>query len=367
MSQGGDYYPGTSDRVCLIQGALSNVEVAVEMVMAKLYDIHRLQHIEASATTRSGTVYNQSGNDSIFSTDAPFTVRILLPASSCGMIIGHGGSNIKLLKEKSHVSYVQLSPYTAEVLIGASALSTSERIMTILGPTFESCVTCIQVILNGLSQHPEICRYMNMTTSYSKVVLSAFQASYQTYQIPALMSQPQLYSSSPPFMPVDQCGIGQDQAIGFHQYSDSSIMSSSPQARAHATMQPTSPPQFWSDASSGGTPGSSGMPSIAELTGSFQERVSLSDPPQHLPPPASEFSTQMEAPDNMVGSILGRGGKVLNRIQSRTQTRIRLSQRGDFVPGTNNRIVTITGTTSESVEHAMSLINERLASSPPGR
>mmetsp|Transcript_11514 Transcript_11514/g.17598 ORF Transcript_11514/g.17598 Transcript_11514/m.17598 type:complete len:127 (-) Transcript_11514:114-494(-) len=78
--------------------------------------------------------------------------------------------------------------------------------------------------------------------------------------------------------------------------------------------------------------------------------------------PTSEISRQMDAPDSMVGFILGRGGKVLNRIQSRTQTLIRLSQRGEFRPGTTNRIVTITGTTSESVEHAMDLINERLSS-----
>lgn len=362
LSQGGDYYPGTSDRVCLIHGALSNVEVAVEMVVAKLYDIHRLQHIDAPAT-RSGAVYSHAGTENI-STDMPFTVRILLPASSCGMIIGHGGSNIKQLKEKCNVSYVQLSPKATEVMIGASALSTSERIMTILGPTFESCVSCIQVILNELAQHPEICRYMNMTTSYSKALLSAFQASYNTYQMPTLI---------PGFM-LDQYGVvGRDQRIGFQQYEG--ILPSSPPTTSQTMMQPASPPpssplmlpqsQFWSDASSGGTPcSSSGMHSITELTGSFQERLSVSDTPRVLPPflPASEISRQMEAPDSMVGFILGRGGKVLNRIQSRTQTLIRLSQRGEFRPGTTNRIVTITGTTTESVEHAMDLINERLSS-----
>lgn len=361
LSQGGDYYPGTSDRVCLIHGALSNVEVAVEMVVAKLYDIHRLQHIDAPAT-RSDAVYSQSDTDNI-STDAPFTIRILLPASSCGMIIGHGGSNIKLLKEKSNVSHVQLSPKATEVMIGATSLSTSERIMTILGPTFESCVSCIKVILNELAQHPEMCRYMNMTTSYSKVVLSAFQASYNTYQTQALV---------PGFM-LDQYGeIGLDQAIGYQHYSG--ILPPSPPMRAQTMMQPTSPlssspsmlPQghYWSDASSGGgTPGS-GMPSIAELTGSFQQGMSLSDPPLVLPTllPTSEITKQMQAPDSMIGFVLGRGGKILNRIQSRTQTRIRLSQRGDFVPGTTNRIVTITGTTSESVDHAIDLINERLSS-----
>lgn len=342
LSQGGDYYPGTTDRVCLINGALSNVELAVELVLAKLYDIQRLQH-----------------------TDVPFTVRILLPSSSCGMIIGHGGSNIKLLKEKSQVSYVQLSPKTAEVVLGGSVLSTSERVMTILGP-FESCVTCIQVILNELAHHPEICRYLNMTTSYSKVVLSAFQASYNTYQIPTLMHQTPMYDSTTGFMP-DQYGvINQGRAIGFQPYNDS-MMSTSPQSLVSQTMMLSiSPPstsqqgQFWPDASSR-TPEGSGMPTVAQLAGSFQEQVALTDPPQHLSR-SSVVEISMEIPDDMIGSILGHGGKYLNRIQTSTQTRIRLSQRGVFVPGTNHRLVTITGSSSENVEHARNLINERLPS-----
>lgn len=364
LSQGGDYYPGTTDRVCLINGALSNVELAVELVLAKLYDIQRLQHMDAPAT-RSGTVYSQSGNDNT-SSDVTFTVRILLPSSSCGMIIGHGGSNIKLLKEKSQVSYVQLSPKTAEVVLGGSVLSTSERVMTILGP-FESCVTCIQVILNELANHPEICRYLNMTTSYSKVVLSAFQASYNTYQIPTLMHQTPMYDSTTGFMP-DQYGvINQSRAIGFQPYNDS-MMSTSPQSLVSQTMMlSASPPstsqqgQFWPDASSR-TPGGSGMPSVAQLAGSFQEQVALADPPQHLSRSAV-VEISMEIPDDMIGSILGHGGKYLNKIQASTQTRIRLSQRGVFVPGTNHRLVTITGSSSESVEHARNLINERLPSS----
>ena len=40
LSQGGDYYPGTSDRVCLIQGSLANASSAVEMV-----DLLQIHHI----------------------------------------------------------------------------------------------------------------------------------------------------------------------------------------------------------------------------------------------------------------------------------------------------------------------------------
>ena len=52
---------------------------------------------------------------------------------------------------------------------------------------------------------------------------------------------------------------------------------------------------------------------------------------------------QMSIPDSLIGAILGRGGSTLNELQSSTNTRIRISQRGVYVPGTTNRVVTIQG------------------------
>lgn len=49
-------------------------------------------------------------------------------------------------------------------------------------------------------------------------------------------------------------------------------------------------------------------------------------------------------PDNMVGAILGRGGSTINELQSVSGARITVSQRDDLMPGTENRILTISGT-----------------------
>lgn len=48
-------------------------------------------------------------------------------------------------------------------------------------------------------------------------------------------------------------------------------------------------------------------------------------------------------PDNMIGAILGPGGATISELQSMTGARIIVSQRDEFLPGTENRILTISG------------------------
>ena len=145
FSQGGDTFPGTRDRVCLIQGSFQNASLGVDMVLTKLHEHQSLQNTSPTSTIASPS----------------FTVRLLIPSACCGMIIGHGGSNIKTLKEKSKSTYIQLSPKEHDTMIG-------ERIMTITGPTSSSCDICVQLILKDMALNPDISRYINMTTNYSK-------------------------------------------------------------------------------------------------------------------------------------------------------------------------------------------------------
>lgn len=46
-------------------------------------------------------------------------------------------------------------------------------------------------------------------------------------------------------------------------------------------------------------------------------------------------------PDQMVGVILGKGGSTVIDMQNITGARIQVSQRGDYIPGTHNRFVSI--------------------------
>lgn len=48
-------------------------------------------------------------------------------------------------------------------------------------------------------------------------------------------------------------------------------------------------------------------------------------------------------PNRAVGAIIGKGGEVINQIKTLVGVRIRVSARDDFIEGTQDRAVTISG------------------------
>ena len=79
------------------------------------------------------------------------------------------------------------------------------------------------------------------------------------------------------------------------------------------------------------------------------------------------FNKQILIPDSMIGSILGRGGRTLTEIQGLSGTSIRISQRGEYMPGTRSRIVTIRGPNAQAVWHAECLIQQRMVLPPTAK
>ena len=68
---------------------------------------------------------------------------------------------------------------------------------------------------------------------------------------------------------------------------------------------------------------------------------------------------ELEVAESIVGAILGPGGKGIVELQQFTQTNIQISKKGVYVPGTRNRIVTITGTPT-NINKAQYLIQQRI-------
>ena len=54
-------------------------------------------------------------------------------------------------------------------------------------------------------------------------------------------------------------------------------------------------------------------------------------------------SITVAVPDEHIGAVLGKGGRTISEIQVVSGVRIKVSDRGDFVEGTRNRKVTLTG------------------------
>jgi predicted RNA-binding protein YlqC (UPF0109 family) len=429
LSQTGDYYPGTQDRVCLVQGQVENVKVALQLLLERLFMLQeqqQSQHAEWQPKIEDEIVATTPA--AAAPTDSPnrfdFVVRLLVPSSSCGMIIGKSGANIKHMEESSGVSSVRLSPKegpdpnntTSTILSG-----TSERVVTLTGPTLQSCLSCLYIVLDGMGANHEICRYTNMTTSYSRLILPGGYAAAPQPVRPVLLGPsspgewevPATYgeftskrSSSQPdlvHMPIDQQGVSRmppesprEPAVHLpsgeatQHYSPVFHDAPQPYRTDNALLMPTTG-QAPQPSNIGGqlylvlspTTGqmeyqsirnSSSAPDLLALQ--FQESMRVSNPPNsgpldftHFAPQLPQatppgFSAQVLVPDTMIGSILGRGGRTLNELQMHSNTRIRISQRGEYVPGTRNRVVSIRGPTAHSVSLAQYLMSQRMVLPP---
>ena len=83
--------------------------------------------------------------------------------------------------------------------------------------------------------------------------------------------------------------------------------------------------------------------------------------PRKSPSPGDDGSkkVELEVGEHIVGAILGPGGKSLVEIQHISNTTIQISKKGNYAPGTRNRIVTITGVPS-GISTAQYLIEQRI-------
>lgn len=111
------------------------------------------------------------------------------------------------------------------------------------------------------------------------------------------------------------------------------------------------------------TPGFTGTPSMAGdrspnvNQNSFGLGTGIYSPADDKSAAATKH--EMEVPETIVGAILGPGGKGIVEIQQLTGTNIQISKKGVYVPGTRNRVVTITGTPN-NIAKAQILIQRRL-------
>jgi hypothetical protein len=311
--------------------------------------------------------------------------------------------------------------------------------VTVTGPDLNSCITCSFIILDGMTLHPDICRYANMTTSYSRVMsaVHAYDAAAATAAVhpgmplpsqesvpmgmaPSLWdssyvqsphhdpgldlvgsfdtapASPSIYHRSLSGPPGLQTGFASSPSSphyfrgqeGVPPYSPmfggpASFVQSSPDARAYQSSPLRVPmprshsntclqfgqPLMGVDAPRTAPPSAS-APDLLALQ--FQENLRVSDlsTAQYAHghggnfPQQNVYTAQVAIPDSLIGSILGRGGQTLNELQTQSNTRIRISQRGEYVPGTRNRIVNIRGPTAQSVTMAQLLMSQRMVLPP---
>ncbi|XP_050551242.1 RNA-binding protein Pasilla isoform X2 [Spodoptera frugiperda] len=126
MSKSHDFYPGTTERACLITGSVDGIMVVLDFIMDKIKEKPEL------------VKPFPEGVDTKMPQDRDKQVKILVPNSTAGMIIGKGGNYIKQIKEQSG-SYVQISQKAKE-------LSLQERCITVVGEKENNKKACLMIL-----------------------------------------------------------------------------------------------------------------------------------------------------------------------------------------------------------------------------
>lgn len=71
----------------------------------------------------------------------------------------------------------------------------------------------------------------------------------------------------------------------------------------------------------------------------------------------SNATKELQVAENIVGAVIGPGGRAIVEIQKLTSATLQISKKGVFAPGTRNRIVTISGSSS-AVERAVFMVQQ---------
>ena len=146
MSKSNDFYPGTNERVCLITGSIESVSILLDFIMEKIR--HKPDPNAKPAIDFDNKV----------SAEREKQVKVIIPNSTAGMIIGKGGGFIKQLKDDSG-AFIQLSQKSKDSTL-------QERVVTVIGDP-ESNRKAMAMIVDKILEDPQSGSCLNI--SYSDV------------------------------------------------------------------------------------------------------------------------------------------------------------------------------------------------------
>ncbi|VDN96371.1 unnamed protein product [Rodentolepis nana] len=131
MSKANDFYPGTNERVCLIIGTTDAITKVYDYISEKIYE----KPETISRMVPDGRVPYERHKQ----------VKVLVPNSTAGMIIGKGGSFIKEIKSKTG-AFIQVSQKSRE-------MSLAERCITVGGELNQTRET-MRLLLTKIAEDP---------------------------------------------------------------------------------------------------------------------------------------------------------------------------------------------------------------------
>ncbi|XP_006911937.1 RNA-binding protein Nova-1 [Pteropus alecto] len=300
LSKSKDFYPGTTERVCLVQGTAEALNAVHSFIAEKVREIPQ-------AMTKPEVV-NILQPQTTMNPDRAKQAKLIVPNSTAGLIIGKGGATVKAVMEQSG-AWVQLSQKP-------EGINLQERVVTVSGEP-EQVHKAVSAIVQKVQEDPQSSSCLNI--------------SYANVAGPVANSNP---TGSPYASPADVLPV-------LHQMAPSHMLTQTLGAVvlvSHVTI-------------------STGGPLVAAAAAAGAAGGFLTA--EKLAAESAKELVEIAVPENLVGAILGKGGKTLVEYQELTGARIQISKKGEFLPGTRNRRVTITGSPA-ATQAAQYLISQRV-------
>ncbi|CAB3397861.1 unnamed protein product [Caenorhabditis bovis] len=135
MSKNNETYPGTSERICLMKGRMNNILAVIDSIQEKIRE----------------KCADQNANDAFDHKNTPrgHEIKIVMPNTSAGMVIGKSGANIKDIREQFGCQ-IQVYPKA-----GSNEAKTSqERVVTIAHEEGGNLSKAISRVLEKVAADP---------------------------------------------------------------------------------------------------------------------------------------------------------------------------------------------------------------------
>ncbi|THF94173.1 hypothetical protein TEA_004436 [Camellia sinensis var. sinensis] len=257
LSRNHEFFPGTTDRIIMVSGSHNEILNAMDLILAKFLN----------------EFYVDDGDD----VDPRSKLKLIVPNSSCGGIIGKGGSTIKSFIEDSQAG-IKISPQDSNYL------GLNDRLVTLTG-TVEEQMRAIDLILSKLAEDPHYAQSFSVPFPYA--------AAYNGMN----------------YGPNGAGGKLQNDKVYF--FLNILLLA--------------------------------GIADVVVFTGDQSNSVTLGVADEHI------------------GVVVGRGGRNLIEVSQASGARIKISDRGDYMSGTSDRKVTITGS-QRAIRVAEAMISHKVAS-----
>ena len=384
LSKSKDFYPGTTERVCLIQGTIEALNAVHGFIAEKIREMpQNVAKTEPVSILQPQTTVNP---------DRIKQVKIIVPNSTAGLIIGKGGATVKAIMEQSG-AWVQLSQKP-------DGINLQERVVTVSGEP-EQNRKAVELIIQKIQEDPQSGSCLNI--SYANVTgpvansnptgspyantaevlptaaaaagllghanlagVAAFPAVLSGFTGNDLVAITSALNTLASYgYNLNTLGLGLSQAAATGALA-AAAASANPAAAAANLLATYASEASASGSTAGGTAGTFALGGLAAATAATNGYFGAASPLAASAILGTEKSTdgskdvvEIAVPENLVGAILGKGGKTLVEYQELTGARIQISKKGEFVPGTRNRKVTITGTPA-ATQAAQYLITQRI-------